>query len=150
MQKSTIFGSYFAVIALAMGSQISHGIADGALALGLPADVARLGFASGAAVNAADMDNARKSAIERCHRSRNASAQSMKLCKVIATFRDQCFAIAIDPKAGTPGVGWGIAETLAKADQQALAQCRTTAGVTRQQFCAVLQDADHLCDGSAK
>ncbi len=75
----------------------------------------------------------------------------MQLCKVIATFRDECFAIAIDPKDGTPGVGWAIAENLQMADKQAIDQCRTTAGPTRANFCVIFRpDHDHGCDGRAK
>ena len=125
--------------------------ADGALAVGLPADVARVGFATGHAQNHPDLDGARKAAIAACQKSPRASHAAKALCKVVATFRNQCFAIAIDPKNGTPGVGWSIAENLAKAEEQAIAQCRTTAGANRQQFCVIGNRAtDEGCDGKAK
>jgi Domain of unknown function (DUF4189) len=145
-----IFGLRFAVIALAMAFQSPPCIADGALAVGLPADVAHVGFAAGHKLNAPDMDAARKGALDGCHTSINASEAAKKLCKVIATFRNQCYAIAIDPKNGTPGVGWSIAESLDKAKEQAIAQCRTTAGADRQQFCVILDARDQGCDGNAK
>ena len=105
----------------------------------------------GMQLNAPDLKTARKRAIAGCHKSTGASAQAKELCKVIATFSNQCFAIALDPKDGTPGVGWSIAENLQMADKQALDQCRTTAGPTRVGFCVIVSpDHDHGCDGSAK
>jgi hypothetical protein len=111
------------ITSFAVELQPSPSVADGALAIGLPADVAHHGFASGRAVNAADMDTGRKIAIDGCRKSLDASEEAKKLCKVVATLRNQCRAIAIDPKSGTPGVGRGIAETRDKADEQAFAQC---------------------------
>jgi Domain of unknown function (DUF4189) len=138
------------ITAFAVGLQTSPSVADGALAIGLPADVAHHGFASGYKVNAPDMDTARNAAIKGCRGWLDASDEAKKQCKVIATLHNQCLAIAIDPKSGTPGVGWGIAESRDKADEQALAQCRTTAGTTRQQFCVIFRAVDHACDGNAK
>jgi hypothetical protein len=59
-----IFGLRFAVVALAMAFQSPPCIADGALAVGLPADVAHVGFAAGHKLNDPDMDAARKGALE--------------------------------------------------------------------------------------
>jgi len=140
-----------AVLLLTAVLQPGPSIAAGALAIGLPADVARVGFAAGHATNAADMNDARQRAIDGCHKSMNASDAARKLCKVVATFHDSCFAVAIDPKSGTPGVGWAIAENLELADKQAIEQCRTTAGPARRDFCVILDPPhDHGCDGSAK
>ncbi|HEX4554009.1 MAG TPA: DUF4189 domain-containing protein [Xanthobacteraceae bacterium] len=130
------------------------GTADGALAVGMPADVAREGFAYGSALGAANMDAARTAAIDGCRGALgNASAALRKLCKVVATFRDQCFAVAMDPKDGTPGVGWAIAENQRMADRQAIEQCRTTAGASRRDFCTLdVQPGARSrgCDGAAK
>lgn len=123
------------------------GVADGALAVGLPANVARQGFANGYSWDNSTMETARTRAIEGCRESRGASKIAKDLCRVVATFRDQCVAVAIDPKDGTPGAGWAIGESQRAADQDALAQCRATAGTARQRFCAV---SDRACDGSAK
>jgi Domain of unknown function (DUF4189) len=128
--------------------------ADGALAVGMPADVARLGFAYGSALDAASMDAARSAAIDGCRGALgNASAELRKLCKVVATFRNQCFAVAMDPKDGTPGVGWAIAENQRMADRQAIEQCRTTAGASRRDFCTLdVQPGARSrgCDGAVK
>jgi hypothetical protein len=87
------------------------GAAEGALAIGLLADVA---------------------------------ATARALCAIVANFHDQCVAVAEDPQAGTPGVGWSIADTLPKAE--ALAKCKATAGPGRQGACIL----DHSqCDGTA-
>ena len=126
-------------------------IAAGALAVGLPADVAHQGFAAGHSVNAADMDMAQQRALDSCQRSVGGSDVAKQLCKVVATFSEQCYALAIDPKANTPGVGWAIADSLQMADAQAIDACRTRAGRARRDFCAVLSsDEDHGCDGNAK
>jgi hypothetical protein len=130
--------------------QSSPCVAAGAVALGLPADVARVGFAAGHALNAADFDSARQTAIDGCHKSDGASVAAKKLCKVVATFSNQCYAIAIDPKDGTPGVGWAIAESQELADKQAIGQCRSTAGSARAGFCKISSANDHGCDGNAK
>ncbi len=128
--------------------------AEGALAVGMPADVARQGFAYGSSLNSATMEAARTGAIDGCRGALgNASAELRKLCKVVATFRNQCFAVAMDPKDGTPGVGWAIAENQQMADRQALDQCRTTAGASRREFCTLdVQPGARSrgCDGAAK
>jgi len=143
-----------AIVALVIGAALQPGpsFADGALAVGQSDNVARDGFASGYRLNAPDMDTARKGAIAGCQKSVGASDKAKKLCKVVATFRNQCLAIAIDPKDGTPGVGWSIAENQDMADKQAIEQCRSTAGAARRQFCVIMKDrgTNRGCDGSAK
>jgi hypothetical protein len=138
------------LLAALLGASPSR--ADSALAVGLPADVGHDGFASGFELNATDMDTARKGAIAGCQKSVGASETARKLCKVVATFHNQCFAVAIDPDNGTPGVGWSIAENQTMADSQAIAQCRTTAGPSRQQYCVISegQGINRGCDGTAK
>jgi lipoprotein NlpI len=119
--------------------------ADGALAVGLPADVVRGGFASGYSYNAKTMDDARATAIDYCHKApTNDKARS--LCKVIETFSDRCVAVSMDPKAGTPGVGWAIGDDLRAAERQALSRCEATAGAERRAACVVTESN---CDGRA-
>ncbi len=141
-----------AALLLAALLNASSSRADSAPAVGLPADVVHDGFASGFQLNAPDMDTARKGAITGCQKSVGASEKARKLCKVVATFHNQCFAVAIDPANGTPGVGWSIAENQKMADAQAIAQCRTTAGADRQQFCVVMEGrgTNRSCDGTAE
>jgi hypothetical protein len=129
--------------------QSQQSVADGALAVGIPPGGTVKGFAAGHSVNAPDMQKARELALDSCHTSTGASDAAKKACSVVATFKDQCGATALDPKDGTPGAGWGIAENQQLADSQALQQCRNTAGANRQQFC-VIPATNHYCDGSAK
>lgn len=124
-------------------------MAEGALAIGIPAGGAVKGFAGGHALNVPDMQKARDGALDGCHKSIGASDAAKKACGVVATFKNQCYAIALDPKDGTPGIGWGIAESQQLAVSQALQQCRNTAGADRAQFCTV-PERNRGCDGNAK
>jgi hypothetical protein len=124
------------------------GIADGAIAIGIPGSIVK-GFAGGHSLNAADMASARDGAVNGCRKSTGASDAAKSACAVVASFRDECYAIALDPKDGTPGAGWAIAETQALADQEAVQQCRNTSSPDRQKFCEV-PGTNHGCDGTAK
>jgi len=115
--------------------------AHGALAVGLPSDVAESGFAYGFAVNYSTRDEAAAAALETCRAEKVAVARS--LCTVIDTFRGRCVAVAMDPKAGTPGVGWAIGTTKEKAEIQALTECIETAGESRRGACLVTSS---MCD----
>jgi hypothetical protein len=113
-----------------------------------PPDVAKQGFTYGYANNHPAAE-APALALTQCQISPSA-VKDNKLrarCKVIATYHDQCVAVAMDPANGTPGVGWAIQSDLRSAESQALAQCEKTAGPGRRAACKV----DHSkCDGSAK
>jgi hypothetical protein len=145
-----------ALMILAAASGSNQAIAAGAVAIGIaPGGVAQ-GYASGYEVDAADIDTAKTEALAQCKKpSANASgtpANSGTLaaqaeCKVVATFVGKCYAQALDPKDGTPGAGWAIADTQPEADSEALARCRSTAGADRQDFCKVFNRA---CDGGNK
>lgn len=120
--------------------------ATGAIAVGQPADVARDGVSASIFVNARSADEARSEAMKRCTTTGSGTARA--LCKVMATFSNLCAAEALDPKDGTPGFGWAIADTSDEAKRQAIANCRETAGPDRQDACAVPDKA--WCDGRAK
>jgi hypothetical protein len=124
----------------------SNGMADGALAVGLPSDVANAGFTYGFSIDHTDERSAREEALQQCRSTKDA-AQDEKLrslCTVITTFRKQCVAVAMDPRNGTPGVGWAVAEDRRVAEDQALEKCRQTDGTELQAACVV----DHAaCDG---
>jgi hypothetical protein len=50
----------------------------------------------------------------------------------------------MDPRNGTPGVGWAVAQDRRAAEDQAMEKCRQTDGAELQAACAV----DHAaCDG---
>jgi hypothetical protein len=125
-------------------------IADAALAIGIPPGGAKNGLASGVALDRPDTQTARKAAIESCHGSTtNSDEASKKACSVVETFKDKCYAIALDPEVGGSGVGWATAETADLAESLALQQCRNTPSTIRAQFCTVAGE-NHGCDGTAK
>jgi hypothetical protein len=126
----------------------NRGAAEGALAVGQPANVAKDGFVYGYTTKKASPDEARKLALELCRKpGPSKSSVAIPLCTLVAGFHDQCVAVAEDPQAGTPGVGWAIADNLRKAESEALAKCEATAGPGRRAACRV----DHSqCDGTAQ
>jgi hypothetical protein len=121
------------------------GSADGAIAVGLPPDVVKQGFAYGYVTDYPDPNQADVQALKKC---RETTIDAVRpLCAVIQDFKNQCVAVAMDPQAGTPGVGWAVAPDSHAAEARALAKCERTAGPGRRAACAV----DHSsCDGSAK
>jgi hypothetical protein len=119
-------------------------VAEGALAIGLPGDVANEGVAIGWVINSDSKGTAHERALRRCLDFTDAPADTRALCRVIKTFRGECLAIAIDPESGTPGVGWAVAISMPAAETDALAACARTAGAARQQYCRVTVSG---CDG---
>lgn len=111
-------------------------MAEGALAVGSTGDVVADGIAFGYAVKYDSRSEARDAALKRCREYREAPKAADR-CKVISSFTGTCMAIAMDPKAGTPGVGWAIAEDAAAAEDQAIAICEATAGRDRRGACKV-------------
>jgi hypothetical protein len=128
----------------ALGS--NHCAADGALAVALPANGAQHGFCYGRSVNYPGAKEAEAAALDKCRTStRTPALQS--LCKLIRAFANQCVAVAMDPKDGTPSVGWMIAPDKQTAEAQALAKCKATAGPRRRDACQT--ERETLCDGTA-
>ena len=102
---------------LALGASIETAQADGALAVGLPESGAQDGFSYGYAVGY-DADEAEAQAMGSCRKnSGDAERAVLRLCRVVETFQGRCVAVAMDPKDGTPGVGWAVDddETAAQA-----------------------------------
>ncbi len=121
--------------------------ADGAIAIGLPADVAKDGVAFGWVVQSATRQNAEREALKQCHEFREATESTRALCAVMRAFKNECVAIAIDPEPGTSGIGWAILPTKQAAESKALADCRATAGRSRETFCQV---SIARCDGTQR
>jgi hypothetical protein len=134
--------------ALVVGTQLGSGpaLADGAVVLGRPADIAKTGVAIGIASNHRDNEAAYKAALNECRTNKDGSASAKSLCSLVAYFKDQCAAVAIDKKAGTPGFGWSIGIDKATAQREALAHCIATAGKSREKFC---EQSVFFCDGTA-
>jgi len=124
-------------------------MAAGAVAVGEPADIARDGVAIFTFVRADSADIAKQKALAGCKALPNASSTSKALCKIVATFENQCVAQALDPQDGTPGFGWAMARNSKLAKEQALSNCRDTAGPTRKDAC-IVNERSLWCDGSAK
>jgi Domain of unknown function (DUF4189) len=147
-------------LALATAVVPHSGFATGAIAVTDGVNVAKVGWSYGTVVGHPSEDDASTAALAKCRSSLDAakSPALRKACVVTQTFHDQCAAIAMDPGAGTPGVGWGIAATMQAAENQALEKCRATAGPSRAKFCqvAINNAGDNAgqaavnCDGSAK
>ena len=108
--------------------------ADGALAVGSTGDVVRDGIAFGMVVDEPKA-TAAATALKRC-RTFKARAAAER-CSVVATFSGECFAVAYDPKPGTPGAGWGIGPDQTTANGKAIAMCEETAGAERKGYCRV-------------
>jgi hypothetical protein len=137
----------FAAVALtAVLIRTDPSMAAGAVAVGQPSDIAKQGVSYRETTNYKTMDQAKAAALTGC--KSNGSDQSKALCQVVATFSNQCVAEAYDPQTGTPGFGWAIGDTTRAAADQAMANCRSTAGPSRQTACQIADKV--LCDGKAK
>ena len=126
--------------------QAGPGLADGAVAIGVPKSVARDGVAQGYSIRAKTPEDAKKVAMDYCKDVTKSSKAAVALCKVVKVFQDQCVAFALDPQPGTPGYGWGLGPDKGAAEQAALGMCFDTAGADRRQYCKALSSD---CDGTA-
>jgi uncharacterized protein DUF4189 len=68
---------------------------------------------------------------------RTAQSRAQAQCEVLMTLRSPCVSEAQDPKAGTPGFGFAVADTEEDAKRTAMAICRASAGKGRRDFCKV-------------
>lgn len=110
--------------------------AEGALAVGATGSVAKDGYSIGISTNYATVDEAKSNALDWCHTHGSKPTESH--CEIITTFHHQCAAEANDPKPGTPGAGWAVAQDEETAKKMALTNCRATAGGGRRDFCKVV------------
>lgn len=115
--------------------------AAGALAFGSTGDVAKDGYSIGINASSASDDEARASAMKWC--KSHGPKQTQAQCEVLVVFHNQCAAEAQDPKTGTPGFGFAIADTEDEAKKMAMAICTTSSGKGRRQFCKIVST---LCD----
>jgi Domain of unknown function (DUF4189) len=140
-----IFAFALVLISTVIGT-FSPATADGALAVGSTSDINKDGIAFGYVVNSGSESNARSEALESCRNFKRAPRAAAE-CLLISTFKNECFAIAMDPKDGTPGIGWAIAATKLQAEVRALQSCKATAGSARRQYCEI----DTVkCDGESR
>lgn len=118
--------------------------AEAALAVGLPADVAKQGVAVGWAVNHASKAAAEAEALRRCREAKEPSQATRVLCRIVESFEDRCLAVALDPEAGTSGIGWAVAGKQKAAEDAAMDDCAESAGQKRRASCRI---ALARCDG---
>ncbi len=131
-----------AVLCMAVPVVTSAALAEGAIAIGASGNFAKDGFAFGASINKANTEEANQQALETCKKYTGAPKMA-SICRVVMTFSQECYALAFDPKAGTPGVGWAISDDKVRAEERAQKNCEVTAGPGRRDFCKVSQSA---CD----
>ena len=131
-------GVFFAFI-VAAGTILRPGTgnADAALAVGLPADIAKQGVAMGYALNYDSKEAAQAEALKRCRAFRDAPQATRDICKIVENFRDRCMAIALDPDTGTTGLGWSVSKKQEQAEELAMERCVETAGKKRRDFCRI-------------
>jgi tetratricopeptide (TPR) repeat protein len=120
--------------------------ASGALAIGVAVGGAQNGFSYALTSDRATDAIAGEDALTLCKSTKESNAEAHSRCALIGKYSNQCAVIAMDPKDGTPGVGWAIAADSAAAARQALASCEATAGPGRSGTCKV---SATRCDGSA-
>ena len=101
--------------------------AEGAIALGVPNNIARSGVAIGVATSMATKTAAAAEALRQC-RSADASSAVRSLCKVVQSFSGKCVAVAVDPRPGTPGFGWAVTFTESGARGEAVYKCQLASG----------------------
>src|SRR3981081_786875 len=131
-----------AILLAAVHGMTSVARAEGALAVGASGNFAKDGFAVGGAIDKATKQDAIDQAL--ATRPKYEGDPNMAgMCRIVATFRRECFAINFDPKPGTPGVGWAIGPTKAVAEERALAARHATAGAARR-TCGKLEQS--FCD----
>jgi len=111
--------------------------AAGALVIGSTPDL-KDGIAVGSAINHGTAEEAQAAALKVC-REYKPAPKAAAMCRLVETFTGACFAFSFDPKPGTPGVGWAIAETKAEAEQRAVDNCKAVAGASRRDFCKIEQ-----------
>jgi hypothetical protein len=141
-----------AVLLAASVGWASTSLAEGAFAVGMPEGNPSKGFRWSAQVNKPDMAAATSAAMTDCRASRNPKVGAA--CLLIASFADQCVAIAVsgDPDpAPVSAAGWAVASSSDAAIDRAIALCELVRK-GRGQKCVLDGGRDNalLCDGKAK
>jgi len=121
--------------ALLAAAPAAHAI--GALAIGQNDDGY---FSFGYGVSYDTAAEARRNALASCNREMRRSGGGDG-CRVVTTFRDQCFAFATD-RSGRRGLSWSTADSAQAARNAAIRQCRADTG----DACRIIQ-TNEQCDG---
>jgi hypothetical protein len=118
--------------------------AYGAIAVGTTGSIKQDGIAYGYSRNFPTEAEANERALKECREFPAASSKATGNCSIRTTFRNECYAVANDPKDGTPGTGWSVAADKETASVRALAACKASAGRDREQYGVV---ETSKCDG---
>jgi len=129
-----------AVFCAVMGSAA---FAHGSIAIGEPDDVAKDGVAVGYTWNYPSAGEAEAAALKQCLSYMDAPDSTRALCKIVETFSNKCYAISLDPAAGTEGFGWAVAADQQEASDSALQKCRDSDGADHADACVV---SNEKCD----
>ena len=124
-----------------------------AIAIGTTGNVYKDGFVWGGGIDG----DARQTALDVCRGVKAPEVGKLpdnvsrvkRLCKIVAEFKDECFAIAHDGSTTKPanGFGWTLAADLRSAEAEAIAKCENAVGRARSAACKVEYSR---CDGAAK
>lgn len=110
-----------AVLALTM--QTGSALAEGAVAMGMPGNDPNNGVRTWIATNEKTAGDASDKALKGCRDSKNPKV--VDACKLIETFHDECFALAVNGGASDPvtAVGWAFAPESKSAISRSITQC---------------------------
>ena len=95
--------------------------ADGVLAIGVTAPITQGGVTYGFVRNFTPRATAQAAAVDTCRKLANVR-EAAESCHVVATFTDQCFAIAFAPQAAV-GLAWAIDDDKHGAERKAMNDC---------------------------
>jgi uncharacterized protein DUF4189 len=132
------------LLAAGLRGGVDRASADAALAVSQVGDVAKVGVAVGWAVDHASKQAAQTEALARCRAFPDAPQATREACRIVETFTDRCLAVALDPAAGTTGVGWGVHKNRDWAEEEAMERCAEASAPKRRESCRV---ALVRCDG---
>jgi Domain of unknown function (DUF4189) len=114
-------GAIALLAGMALSAALEHTQADGALAVAVPAEGLRRGFAYGSSVNR-PRNEAVERALSTCREEARRQDIDASRCTLVESFTRQCYAVALD---GTEyWAGWAIRPDAKSAEQAALAACR--------------------------
>ncbi len=95
--------------------------AEGALAIGIPEEGLREGFAFGWRLGAQTTSSAETGALEVCRDQAKKHGVAPERCKLVASLRNQCVSVAFDGKERW--AGWAVAGSREEAIANALKKC---------------------------
>jgi hypothetical protein len=138
------------VFAIAFGCTLlwaQPGRTESALAVGLPQGNPNNGFVYGYAPDETKAMRYCRGVIKENNTIPAHASKAQKACKIVATFHDQCLAVAMNGGQFkvSSGVGWAVAADSGTAKEQAIAMCAAMTG-PGDAPCAVDR---FYCDGSA-